>query len=251
MNKTKRESFTLIELLVVISIILLLAALLMPAYRAVMESGRTSKCESNLRQIGAAMFLFAQDNNGCFPEAGSPLSWGAVDTGELGTNQPAWMVQLGPYISGTNDPKLQGQSGSIFTCPSSSLLSGSYPFDRYYSYFYSAHAAYAVHRQVAPVRRTAIAMPAEQILSGDVTDWPATNGVNDADKVDNNQKTIDLRSSFHGGAVNILYADGHVAAAGWNPTPGMGYFDPTRMATHYPGVIDPSTGQYYTDYLTP
>jgi len=251
LKKTRQGAFTLIELLVVIAVIALLAALLMPAFRVVLESGRTTKCASNLRQIGVGMFLYSQDHSGFFPESGVALAWGAIDSGTGGSGQPSWMQQLGPYVSGTADPKTLGPSGTIFTCPSSSLLTGSYPADQYYSYFNGAHAAYAANgNQAAPVRRTAIVMPAEQILSGDITDWPA-NGVNDSDKVDNSQNPIDKLSAFHNGTVNILYADGHVAAAHWN-TSLLSYFDPTQMATHYPGTINPATsGSNYTGYLTP
>jgi len=56
--------FTLIELLVVIAIISVLAALLMPALRNAQESGRKAACVNNLRQIGVALFLYADDNNG-------------------------------------------------------------------------------------------------------------------------------------------------------------------------------------------
>ncbi len=217
-----------------------------------METGRTMKCESNLRQIGAAMFTFSQDHNNCFPESGAAIPWGTTDPN---TGLGPWMQQLGPYIGNPGDPQYS-QGKSVFTCPSSYLLIASNTATKYYSYFNGAHAAMAAESgtpqqgQFATVRRTSIAMPAEQILSGDVTDWPAS-GVVDSDKDDYTQCPIDAQASFHNGAINLLYVDGHVAEAKWNANSlSQGYFDPTRMSTHYPGTKNPLTSQYYT-YLAP
>jgi prepilin-type N-terminal cleavage/methylation domain-containing protein/prepilin-type processing-associated H-X9-DG protein len=250
MSPSKNRAFTLIELLVVIAIIALLAALAMPSFRTVQENGRISKCANNLRQIWSGMSLFADDHSNQYPESGASVSWNAVDAD---TGQPSWMQQLTPYLGNIGDPKLS-TSGSVFTCPSSSQVT-TLQGVKYYSYFNGAHAALAyLHTtggqgEFAAVKRTLVAHPAEQILSGDITDW-SVSGMNDADKDDYAQCPIDKISTFHNSGINLLFADGHVEQEKWNTNLNpAGYFDQTRMTTHYDGT-GPTATTYY-NYLTP
>jgi len=59
----RRRGFTLIELLVVIAIIAVLAAILFPVFAAARERARITACGSNLRQLGMASRMYAQDND--------------------------------------------------------------------------------------------------------------------------------------------------------------------------------------------
>lgn len=59
--------FTLVELLVVIGIIAVLIALLLPALAGARAQAKAVRCQSNVRQLVAALFAYAVDNRGKFP----------------------------------------------------------------------------------------------------------------------------------------------------------------------------------------
>jgi prepilin-type N-terminal cleavage/methylation domain-containing protein len=65
--RRKVFGFTLVEVSVVIVIIGLLMGILFPAYAAVKRKSSQAACASNMKQVGMAIILFANDNDGWLP----------------------------------------------------------------------------------------------------------------------------------------------------------------------------------------
>ncbi|MHC4205172.1 MAG: type II secretion system protein, partial [Planctomycetota bacterium] len=60
-NNKRHAGFTLIELLVVIAILSLLIAILLPVLNQAKHHARRAACTGNLRQIGVAIHMYAED----------------------------------------------------------------------------------------------------------------------------------------------------------------------------------------------
>ena len=102
-----RAGYTLAELMVVIGIIAILASLTLSIISTARAAALRTACLSNLRQIGAAAMMFADENGGRYPASSNH---GITNS----DHSPAWFYRLPAYIE---MPDTRGRN-SVFQCPS-------------------------------------------------------------------------------------------------------------------------------------
>lgn len=92
---SRKPAFTLVELLVVIVVVATLATLAAMGARSALLASREAKCMSNLRNIGAALHLYATDHGGSFPE-----------TSHTAMLDHAWIMTLESYLGDYDETRV-------------------------------------------------------------------------------------------------------------------------------------------------
>ncbi len=136
-----RHAFTLIEMLVVISIIAVIAGIIFPVLFWAREKAQQTVCASNLRQLGMATMMYAQDNDEYVPPflnfSPSVCLPGGPEGLQPGCAPDLLYISLSPYI----------RDSRVWFCPSDPVagqdtnvrLNGgvfiNHRFSSYYFYF--------------------------------------------------------------------------------------------------------------------
>jgi prepilin-type processing-associated H-X9-DG protein len=190
-NRAGQRALTLLDLLVALAVLAVLACLLLPALGKPRAAAEIAKCQAQLRQLGLAMSLYADDYAGRLPIAHAEVLWS-------GTHPPPWTRPLLSYYQNTN----------LLTCPSYRRVHLRSPF----SYFMGARAAFIeAGGQPAGVVLPLVQYPAQYLLSGDCN-FPFA--AHDADPDNYTEDTLFGTNRLgHGGQVNLLHADTHVTTA--------------------------------------
>ncbi len=214
-------AFTLVELLVVIGIISVLIAILLPALNKARTAAKVVSCASNLRQIGQAIAMYANDNHGYAP----------VQPPDAVLHQPAyyrsyWMGQLARYLGYTDSSKLKlcwGAEGTstdadvfvpVFRCP---VRWQSTPNTWSHNKTYGMNAYITMDQnpsyQPSPVMKfSTIKNGSQTYLASDAAEYNLLYPSWIANAI---KPGATYYTDNHNGVVNVLFCDGHVAALGY------------------------------------
>ena len=210
---SSHRAFTLIELLVVISIIALLTAILLPVFFSVRGKARQTVCVSNLRQIGLAISMYAEDADDLYPYGNDPSDlYSQPNIWQSDTAHPEYYNQvllmlplrqiLMPYI----------QNNDLWHCPSDSGYSelDISSYDGFGIPLDATPTAYQKY-QTSYLYRTEIALL--HTPYGSLTAYDAAGNAHESSEVN---VLMDGNGSWHGGLLvsqkryNELMGDGHV-----------------------------------------
>jgi prepilin-type processing-associated H-X9-DG protein len=191
--------------------------MLLPGLSRAKESGRKARCASNLHQMGLAMILYADDNDGFIPRGNDPIWW-QVLTPTLGGRSRNDYGKVGIYTCPSYPDKRQlvcyVVNGWTFTSPRDMVGYEQIGLTRMNRLQVPTDTIYFADNESGPWRPIITALGAfGSIELNDV--WnPAHLPYAPGGKLPNPERRV--ARSRHGAGPNLMFYDGH---AGWKKAP--------------------------------
>jgi prepilin-type N-terminal cleavage/methylation domain-containing protein/prepilin-type processing-associated H-X9-DG protein len=223
MQNCSRRAFTLIELLVVIAIIAILAAMLLPSLSRAKVSAQAASCANKIKQLSLAWEIYADDNNQRLMNNSS--------TADTRTYRQSWVNNIQDWgtspenidpsfiLSGKMAPYVNNNLG-VYKCPSDQAMAKNGPRLRSYSLNCMVGDPLIDPNRFNPAWTQFLRMqqfPRPALFYTFIEEHPDT--INDGyfmnrwDEI----KWGNLPASYHNGAANMAWADGHLERRRWLP----------------------------------